>query len=92
MSNIFQKRHVFIMEEKDVTTILNVINRSSSLCLIKDLHVANCEWDDKSKWFISFYSTSKRYDKILKNILKIGRLTIIKRPGGQEDLYIERAN
>lgn len=92
MSNIFQKRHVFIMEEKDVTTILNAINHSSSFCLIKDLHVANCEWADSSKWFISFYSTSRRYDKILKNILKIGRLTILKGPGGQESLYIERAD
>lgn len=92
MSNIFQKRHVFIVEEKDVTTVLNAINNSSSFCLINDLCVANCGWGDKSKWFISFYSTSKRYDKILKSILKIGRLSILKRPGGQEDLYIERAN
>ena len=92
--SIFQKRHEFIMEEKDVTFVLDAINRSSSVCLVNDLAVANCGGanNDSSKWFISFYSSGKRYEKILKNILKKGNLTILRRPGGQEDLYVVRAN
>lgn len=97
MSTIFQNKHVFIVEEKFVTTILTAINNSSSTFhKINNLIVSNCGWDgnNRTKWYISFYCTSKRYDKILKNICKTEgfNIVVLRGPSGKEDLYIVRAN
>lgn len=87
---MFNKEREFIVEESDVTTVLNIINEYRSLG--RNMSVGNCEWEDeKSKWFISFFATDRKYGKIITELLAIGELKTKVRPNEKYiDLYFER--
>lgn len=90
MFGIFKARRYLIVEEKDVTAILTVINRQYRIYSSQNLAVGNCGWaDEPTKWFIHFDATSKQYDNILKDIIEQGALKVSKRPKGQRDLIAE---
>ena len=87
MFGIMEKYRSFIVEEKDVTTILKIVNHHRNTC---DCYVGNCNWnDDRSKWFIHFYATDKIYGQIVKDMKKIGKFNVEVRPGGQVDIMFE---
>lgn len=87
--SIFKKCREFIIEEKDVTTVLSVIN---SHLKYSNLDVANCGWanEESSKWFVMFDANDKRYGKIVKDLSTIGEFKLDVRPKGKVDLYFVR--
>ena len=93
MISIFKSRRCFIVDEKDVTIVLEVMNKHHNRFSNRNLNIGNCGWaEEPTRWFIHFDATSKQYDKILKGLLKVGTFNVVERqPGGQEDLYFERA-
>lgn len=92
MLSIFKIYRSFIIDEKDVTTVLGVINRNHKI--VSELSVGNCGWGDglEKKWFIHFYATDKTYGNIVKGLKDIGTLTLDVRPKGQVDICFERAH
>lgn len=88
MMFFIKKNRNFIVEEKDITTILSAVGSEA-----KVFHycIGNCGWANQpNKWFMSFYTTDKRYGKIMKKLTEIGRFTTNVRPGGQVDLWFEK--
>lgn len=89
MLNIFKKHYHFIVEEKDVTTVLGVINKHRKLY---DVRVGNCGWKDyPMDWFVMFDSTAKVYGEIVRDLKQIGTFEVDVRPGGQVDIRFKRA-
>lgn len=88
MFAFYKKFREFIVEEKDVTTILSIINQHQ---LYDTFKVGNCGWaEEPTKWFITFSTTDKTYGKIVKEMMKIGTLMVDIGPGGHVDLVFER--
>lgn len=89
MLNILKKNYHFIMDEKDVTTVLGVINRHRAGYNVR---VGNCGWkDNPTDWFVMFDSTAKVYGKIVRDLKQIGVFKVEVRPGGQVDIRFGRA-
>lgn len=87
MLNIFKKQREFIVEEKDVTTVLNVVNREMWTF---DYRIGNCGWaDETTKWFIIFDMNDKHYGNVINDLNDIGAFRLSIRPSGQVDLYYE---
>lgn len=87
---MFSKEREFIVDEMDVTKVLNIINEYRSLG--RNMSVGNCGWGDgeETKWFITFYATDRKYGKIIKDLLEIGELKTTVRPNEKYvDLYFE---
>lgn len=83
-----KKRREFIVEEKDVTTIISIVGREAN-CF--GYGIGNCGWADyPNRWFVSFYATDHKYGKIMKSLTEIGKFTVDTRPGGQVDLWFEK--
>lgn len=91
MFNIFRKKqHEFLMEEKDVTTVLEVINKHRKYF---DTKIGNCGWaEEPSKWFVLVDLRDRDYGKIIEELNKIGTFKLDVRPKGQVDLFFERAS
>lgn len=91
---LFGERHGFIMVEKDVTTVLSVINRNSTFIdnIIMDYGIGNCSWaDTPDMWFVNFVCIDKTYGKIISELSQIGRIKPIARPNKKiVDLYFEK--
>lgn len=77
MTNIIDllvtKSYQLVVEEKDVTKTLKVINAHHRF--VPDMQVGNCGWaeDDNNKWFIRF-TTSKAKWKVIRSELKVHRV------------------
>ena len=81
----------FILEEKEVTTVIEVIN--SNYKIPSRVLVGNCRWaDDPTKWFIIFNANDKIYGKVVKSLKELGELKLDVRPGGRVDVCFERAH
>ena len=66
---LLMKRHYLIVEENDVTKVLDVINRHHTILRNEDLFVGYCRWaDEPTKWFIHF-TTNSKWDIIRKRIV-----------------------
>ena len=90
MFGLIKKTHSFIMEEKDVTTVLGIINQS---CRYDTYRVGSCGWaDEPKKWFVMFHATDKQYGNIMGNLMMIGSVNIELRPGGKVDLVFRRGS
>ena len=67
---LLMKRHYLIVEENDVTKVLDVINRHHTILRNEDLFVGYCRWaDEPTKWFIHFTTTNSKWDIIRKRIV-----------------------
>lgn len=88
--SMFTKNREFIVDEKDVTTVLGVMNRH--LRCYYSLQVGNCGWAGElaNKWFIMFDSSDRQYNKIVKSLSEIGEFKLDIRPKGDVDLCFER--
>lgn len=87
-SGMVSKTREFIVEEKDVTMVLDVINKHRKTF---NLYVGNCGWaDTPNKWFISFDAKDKNYGKIINELNEMGTFKLDVRPKGQVDLWFTR--
>ena len=69
-----KKQYAFHMKEKDVTEIISVINKSTS---IYKFSMGNCGWaDDKDMWFVHFEASKKEYRNIMIELCKIGTMQL----------------
>lgn len=72
MFDIFKRRRTIIMDEQDVTRVLNIINKYIIVTCDQGLFVQECGWNElPEKWFILFYSTKKQWESISQEIKKI---------------------
>lgn len=87
----YQKRFMLVMEEKDVTSVLKVINRhqgyfSDDLKIVRD----NVLPKDPDKWIIKFNASSKEWSRITTDLNEIGDIVVKVSPGGASDMYFTR--
>lgn len=70
MLNILRKRHYVVVEETEVTKVLELINKHCAYSAAKTkLMVGNCGWlCEPTKWFVHFDSTDKEWVRILKEL------------------------
>lgn len=88
---LFQRRRNLVVEEKDVTTVLAVVNRHQGFFSNDNKIVRNCGWTkDSSKWVIQFYATEKEWGLMTADLSKIGEITVKVKPGGTTDLYFTK--
>lgn len=88
--SIFTKTREFLMDEKDVTTVLSVINRHRT-GLDSIISVANCGWaNEPTTWFVLFETSEKRYRKIVNDLKEIGELYVDVRPSGMTSIGFKR--
>lgn len=86
-----QKTHRLYVEEIDVTTVLGIINRHQSMFGNNHKLVGDCGWsDDPTKWFITFYTSDKKWGRIAADMSEIGQLNVKVTPGGTTELYFTR--
>lgn len=79
MFGLLKKTYSLHMDEKEVTTVLRVINQK---CGCQQLYVDSCGWAKESeKWFILFNATEKQYGNIVKELKKIGHFKVEVRDG-----------
>lgn len=90
MFNMYVKRRrEFIVEEKDVTTVMAVINENRKFY---DTRLGNCGWEEEpSKWFIMVDLNDKQYGEVIRKLNEMGTFKLDVRPRGQVDLCFERA-
>jgi hypothetical protein len=90
MFGIYMKTRTFIMDEKDVTTVLGIINQALPVWA-REVRVSTCGWaDEPEKWFIMFHTTDKQYGDIMRELMKIGSVSIELRDGGSIVDYVFR--
>lgn len=86
-----KKMREFIVDEKDVTAVITVINKHRRYA---DMSVGNCGWaEEPEKWFIIFHEYDKVYGQIVDELNKIGTFRLNVSPSFTEvELYFERAH
>lgn len=76
-----KKRYYYVTEEKNVTTVLDVINSEQKWRTDQNLRVGNCGWaDDKTQWFIHFDATGKQITAIIKKLNEKFKMEIKDQP------------
>lgn len=88
--SIFKESREFIVEEKDVTTVLTTINQHTKF---QHLLVGNCGWGEgeESKWYVVFDASNKQYGKIVADLSELGEFRLNVRPSkNRTDVYFER--
>lgn len=87
----YQKNHKLFVEETDVTTVLAAINRYQGVFSNNYKLVGSCGWDDEpTKWFVSFWTTDKKWGCMAADLSDIGEITVKVTPGGATELYFTR--
>lgn len=77
MMGFFKKRQIVTTEE-NVTTILSVVNFQHAV--IKG--VGKCVWKKvPAEWNVTFYTSDKRWRKIVDDLNGCGVLLLVARPG-----------
>ena len=85
---LYQKRRNLVVEEKDVTTVLNAINNHQGFFSNDNKIVRSCGWEkDPSKWVIKFNASEKEWGLMATDLSKIGEISVKVKPGGTTDLY-----
>lgn len=88
---MFKKKfREFIVDEKDVTAVITVINKHRRCA---DMKVGRCGWvEEPEKWFIMFDEYDKAYGHIVDELNKLGTFRLNVSPSFTEvELYFERA-
>lgn len=86
----FRKTRDFIVEEKDITSVLKVINDYSNVSIT---YVANCGWaKEPTMWFIMFKSSDNKYERIIDDLTKMGSFKVeMIIPKGIINLYFKKS-
>lgn len=92
MSNLFNKlvakRHSLIVNERNVTGVLRVINRNSKFYVDQNLKVFESSLAKDTRWFIQFNATDDQWAAIFADMQKRGYVMMIKdRPS---DIYVKK--
>lgn len=83
-----QKKRDLIVEEKDVTTVLSVINNHQGFFSNNNKNTGNCGWKDApTKWYVRFYASDRQWGRIAGELSKIGRIYVNVTPGGTSEMY-----
>ena len=86
-----QKRRYLIVEEKDVTTVLTVINRHQGFFSNNDKNTGNCGWaNEPTKWYVRFYASDRKWGRIAGELSKLGKIYVNVSPGGTTELYFTK--
>lgn len=82
-----EKTYTLFTDEKNITTVLDVVNRHCRIT--SNRRAGNCHWaGDPTRWFVMFNTNDKRYAEIIKDLQKIGQINISVR-GNNVDLVFE---
>ena len=85
------KRHELIVEEKDVTTVIKVINEQYWFFSNTLKRVGACGWSDEpTKWYVEFYASAREFRRAMKNLSELGGISVKVGPRGTTDLYFMR--
>ncbi|MBP5595026.1 MAG: hypothetical protein J6Y02_06565 [Pseudobutyrivibrio sp.] len=61
----------FLVNEKDVTRVIDIINRNCRLAFLAGIRAGNCGWALAPEcWYIRFPAHNKDYVNILKTLAK----------------------
>ena len=74
-----KKARKFIVEEKDVTTILSLIGLEAG---VYRYGIVNLRQEDNTDngWLIEFNCTEKKYEAVVRSLIEIGTITLDIRP------------
>ena len=85
---LYQKRRSLVVEDKDVTLVLDVINRHQGFFSNDSKIVKNCGWEGQpSKWVIKFNASEREWGKIAVDLNALGDIAVKFKPSGTTDLY-----
>lgn len=64
------KRRHLVMDEGDVLNVISVLNRYG---VRTNMGVGNCGWKDKTKWFIHFDMSGRKWDRLTNelNVIRV---------------------
>lgn len=69
MMNLFYdlkvKRRHLVVDERDVLNIIRVLNKYGCLT---GMGVGNCGWADRTKWFIHFDMSGRKWDRLVAEL------------------------
>lgn len=86
-----QKRRIIVVEEKDLTTVLAVLNNHRGFFDSKEKTIENCGWaDEPTKWFIKFDASNKHWGRIADELKQFGKFYVNVTRRGTTDLCFER--
>lgn len=87
-----QKKRDLIVEEKDVTTVMTVINNHQGFFSNNSKNTGNCGWkDNPTKWYVRFYASDRQWGRIAGELSRLGRIYVNVTPGGTSEMYYEKA-
>ena len=78
MLDIFKRKRIVIMEERDLTKVLNIINYHVTITLDDGFMVKCYDWDGpERKWFVVFYSINKQWERILEELKALDSVEVV---------------
>lgn len=84
----YQKKRYLIVEEKNVTLALTLINRHQGFFSNDNKIVKNCGWEsDPSKWVIKFNASDREWSRIAEDLSSLGEITVKVTPCNTTELY-----
>lgn len=82
------KKRELIVEEKDVTTVLEAINRHQGLFSNNNKTTGNFGLASApTRWFVRFYASDRQWGRIAEELSKTGRFEVTVSKGGTAELY-----
>lgn len=86
------KRRNLIVEESDVTKLIEIINKHQGFFSNNNKVIGNCGWaDEPTKWYLDFYASSKEWGLIAGELSEIGDITVKTSPNKRmTHLYFTR--
>lgn len=60
------KRRCLVFDESDMSRVLNVVGSYRKMGSI--LTLANCGWNDKTKWFVRFATSNTDWENVIKDL------------------------
>lgn len=77
MIDIFKRRRTIIMDEKDVTKVIKIINKHINITCDQGLFIEHCGWEEApERWFILVYSTNRQWQKIFEDLQYISSIEV----------------
>ena len=90
MARFFKRRRIFVVDEKNLTTVLRIINSHRKSY---KLYVGSfLEETESEKWFIRFKVSDRKYGRIMEDLLSIGTFKLEVRSNGLVDYYFEKSS
>lgn len=79
---VVKKRREIILSEKDVMTVLKVLDEVSQETrrgiLLMDMEIGRCDLDVNSKWFVQFNISDKHWSSTIDKLEELNRQLVLK--------------